>query len=42
ERFASFDQAEVFCDKFFHYYNHEHRHSGIGLHTPLCLTCVRR
>ncbi|MGV7252827.1 hypothetical protein B4U45_28750 [Mycobacterium persicum] len=33
ERFASFDQAEVFCDKFFHYYNHEHRHSGIGLHT---------
>ncbi len=34
ERFASFDQAEAFCKRFFRYYNHEHRHSGIGLHTP--------
>lgn len=33
ERFASFEAAKSFCDKFFHYYNHEHRHSGIGLHT---------
>lgn len=22
------------CVRFFDYYNHEHRHSGIGLHTP--------
>jgi transposase InsO family protein len=34
ERFASLEGAKVFCYKFFHYYNHEHRHSGIGLHTP--------
>jgi len=24
----------VFCAVFFGYYNHEHRHSGIGYHTP--------
>ena len=22
------------CETFFTYYNHEHRHSGIGYHTP--------
>src|ERR1022692_3129591 len=27
-------QARSFCDIFFAYYNNEHRHSGIGLHTP--------
>ncbi|EWT04675.1 hypothetical protein N864_09490 [Intrasporangium chromatireducens Q5-1] len=26
--------ARAFGEKFFGYYNHEHRHSGIGLHTP--------
>ena len=26
--------ARAFCRAFFTYYNHEHRHSGIGLHTP--------
>ncbi len=26
--------ARTFCDRFFTYYNLEHRHSGIGLHTP--------
>ena len=26
--------ARAFCEAFFVYYNHEHRHSGIGLHTP--------
>jgi hypothetical protein len=26
--------ARSFCNRFFEYYNHEHRHSGIGLHTP--------
>ncbi|MFD3511408.1 transposase [Nocardia sp. NPDC058666] len=34
DRFASPADAKWFCDKFFHYYNTEHRHSGIGLHTP--------
>jgi putative transposase len=24
----------VFSERFFTFYNHEHRHSGIGLHTP--------
>lgn len=32
--FESLHQARDFCDIFFTYYNHEHRHSGIGLHTP--------
>ena len=34
DRFGSVQDARVFCDVFFGYYNHEHRHSGIGLHTP--------
>ncbi len=34
ERFGSIADARVFCEQFFSYYNHEHRHSGIGLHTP--------
>ena len=34
ERFGSIDDARAFCEQFFAYYNHEHRHSGIGLHTP--------
>lgn len=33
-RFGSLADARVFADGFFEYYNHEHRHSGIGLHTP--------
>ncbi len=33
-RFGSLADARAFCDVFFGYYNHEHRHSGIGLHTP--------
>jgi putative transposase len=32
--FASLEEARGFCDAFFTYYNTEHRHSGIGLHTP--------
>jgi putative transposase len=32
--FASADEARAFCRLFFDYYNNEHRHSGIGLHTP--------
>jgi putative transposase len=32
--FGSIEDARAFCASFFDYYNHEHRHSGIGLHTP--------
>ena len=32
--FGSIQDARAFCAVFFEYYNHEHRHSGIGLHTP--------
>ena len=34
KRFANIAASRSFCDRFFEYYNHEHRHSGIGLHTP--------
>ncbi len=34
DRFGSIADARLFCEQFFAYYNHEHRHSGIGLHTP--------
>jgi putative transposase len=33
-RFGSIVDARRFCEQFFSYYNHEHRHSGIALHTP--------
>lgn len=33
-QFGSIAHARAFCTEFFAYYNHEHRHSGIGLHTP--------
>ena len=33
-RFGSLESARVFCGGFFEHYNHRHRHSGIGLHTP--------
>jgi putative transposase len=33
-RFGSIQHARAFCERFFSYYNHEHRHSGVGLHTP--------
>ncbi len=33
-RFDSLEQAREFCRAFFRWYNHEHRHSGIGLMTP--------
>ena len=32
--FASLQDARAFCDGFFAEYNHVHRHSGIGWHTP--------
>jgi putative transposase len=34
DRFGSFQDAHAFCGRFFRWYNHEHRHSGIGWHTP--------
>ena len=33
-RFGSFQDAHAFCGRFFRWYNHQHRHSGIGFHTP--------
>jgi putative transposase len=33
-RFGSIEDARAFCAAFFDYYNHVHRHAGIGLHTP--------
>lgn len=34
ERFGSLWEARQFMDAFAQWYNHEHRHTGIGLHTP--------
>jgi putative transposase len=34
ERFESIEAARVYCDRFFRWYNHEHKHSGIALHVP--------
>ena len=34
ERFENIEIARAFCRTFFHWYNHQHRHSGIGLMSP--------
>ncbi len=34
ERFGSLEDARAHCVDFFRWYNTEHRHSGLGLHTP--------
>jgi putative transposase len=34
DRFGSIEDARAHCRQFFHWYNHEHRHSGIGLMAP--------
>jgi putative transposase len=34
ERFDDIEHARSHCRRFFHWYNHEHRHSGVGLMTP--------
>jgi transposase InsO family protein len=34
DRFGCLADARAFCEQFFTAYNHEHRHSGIGWHTP--------
>jgi len=33
-RFTSIEAARAHCQQFFTWYNDEHRHSGLGLHTP--------
>jgi putative transposase len=41
ERFGGFQDAHAFCGRFFRWYNDEHRHSGIGFHTPpTCTTAA--
>jgi putative transposase len=32
--FSHIEDAKVFCSKFFNWYNHRHRHGGIGFLTP--------
>jgi putative transposase len=34
ERFGSIEDARGFCQRFFRWYNLEHRHVGLGFHTP--------
>lgn len=34
DRFGSYEDAHAWCSRFFAWYNDEHRHSGIGYHTP--------
>ena len=34
QRFGSLEDARAHCQRFFHWYNHEHCHSGIGLMSP--------
>jgi len=34
DRFGSFEDAHAHCARFFPWYNDDHRHSGIGFHTP--------
>lgn len=34
DRFGSLEHARTFMDEFVTAYNHEHHHTGIGLHTP--------
>jgi putative transposase len=34
DRFENIVSARAFCREFFRWYNHQHRHSGIGLMTP--------
>jgi putative transposase len=33
-RFDSIEAARAHCQRFFGWYNDEHRHGGLGLHTP--------
>ncbi len=35
ERFSTIEEARMFCQEFYRWYNHEHRHSGIAMLTPV-------
>jgi putative transposase len=37
DRFGSIEDSRHYCRPFFDWYNHEHRHSGIGLMTPAAM-----
>jgi putative transposase len=37
DRFGSIEDARAHCQHFFRWYNHEHRHGGIGLMTPVAV-----
>jgi len=37
DQFVSGEEARAFCQTFFRWYNSEHHHSGIGLHTPAAM-----
>jgi putative transposase len=39
ERFDDIEQARAHCRAFVAWYNHQHRHSGIGLMTPAAVHC---
>jgi len=34
QTFGSLEDARAFCARFYRWYNQDHRHSGIGMHTP--------
>ncbi len=34
DRFGCIQDSRAFCQQFFHWYNEQHRHSGVGLLTP--------
>jgi putative transposase len=34
DRFGGYEDAHGHCSRFFKWYNDDHRHSGIGMHTP--------
>ena len=37
DRFGSIDQARTWTQTFFHWYNSDHRHTGLGLMTPAAI-----
>jgi putative transposase len=37
DRFGSIEDARAHCQQFFQWYNHEHRHGGIGLMPPAAI-----
>ena len=39
DRFGCIQDSRAFCQRFFRWYNEEHRHSGVGLLTPAMVHC---